>query len=293
MLGATSPQHCRSGGSDAMHGRFSRRTVLAAIDVLNMVMVQSATSAFLIELGPEVYRAVPDDPVSVAKRMNGLKRFVDDHPGYETDEGPIEEAIVRKAVGFLSGAEPTSPGWDSYERDDLPPEPRRFAQYLERDGFVIGDGTLRRILPAELGLPAASSELDGLLDKHGFVTAKGHLEQASEAHARGDWAAANGQFRTFIESMLDEMVERLDPTATALSSGHQRRAKLASIGLLARDLNEWDDHGKGFVNGLIRRLHPEGSHPGLSDEDDSTFRLHVVLLTARLLMRRFDRWSAE
>jgi hypothetical protein len=53
MLGTISPPHRRSGGSDAMHGRFSRRTVLAAIDVLNMLMVQSATSAFLIELGPE------------------------------------------------------------------------------------------------------------------------------------------------------------------------------------------------------------------------------------------------
>jgi hypothetical protein len=42
-----------------MQGRFSRRTVIAAIDVLNIVMVQSATSAFPIELGPEVYRAVP------------------------------------------------------------------------------------------------------------------------------------------------------------------------------------------------------------------------------------------
>jgi hypothetical protein len=54
-------------------------------------------------------------------------------------------------------------------------------------------------------------------------------------------------------------------------------------------LNEWDDDGKGFINGLVKRLHPQGPHPGLSDEDDSTFRLHVVLLTATLLLRRFAR----
>jgi integrase len=46
--------------------------------------------------------------------------------------------------------------------------------------------------------------------------------------------------------------------------------------------------GGGFVNGLAKRLHPQGSHPGLSDQEDSTFRLHTVLLTARLLLERFD-----
>jgi hypothetical protein len=53
-------------------------------------------------------------------------------------------------------------------------------------------------------------------------------------------------------------------------------------------LTEWDDDGKGFINGLVRRLHPHGSHPGLSGQDDSTFRLHTILLVARLLLARFD-----
>jgi len=34
-----------------------------------------------------------------------------------------------------------------------------------------------------------------------------------------------------------------------------------------------------------RRLHHHGAHPSLSDENDSTFRLHLVLLVARLLLR--------
>ncbi|MGO9837288.1 MAG: hypothetical protein ACLP1X_24100 [Polyangiaceae bacterium] len=56
---------------------------------------------------------------------------------------------------------------------------------------------------------------------------------------------------------------------------------------LLRELNEWDDNGLGFFNGLIKRLHPQGSHPGLSEDEDSTFRLHIVLLTARLVLKRF------
>jgi hypothetical protein len=73
-------------------------------------------------------------------------------------------------------------------------------------------------------------------------------------------------------------------------SRQARRQCLANIvpAFLDRDLNEWRDNGGGFVNGLMARLHPQGSHPGLSDDDDSTFRLHMVLLTARLMLTRFD-----
>jgi hypothetical protein len=57
---------------------------------------------------------------------------------------------------------------------------------------------------------------------------------------------------------------------------------------LSRDLNEWSDDGKNFINGVFKRLHPQGSHPGLSDEEDYTFRLHLVLLIPRLLLRRLN-----
>jgi hypothetical protein len=33
-------------------------------------------------------------------------------------------------------------------------------------------------------------------------------------------------------------------------------------------------------------LHTHGSHSGLSDEDHSTFRLHLVRVTARTFLRR-------
>jgi hypothetical protein len=132
-----------------------------------------------------------------------------------------------------------------------------------------------------------------LLGRHNFGTAKGHLEQALENHARGNWAAANGQLRTFFDALLDTIAERLDATAASLSSGHARRSRLASLGFLSVPLNEWEDHGLGFINGLVKRLHTEGAHPGLSGDDECTFRLHVVLLTAALLVRRFDQAKAR
>lgn len=151
-------------------------------------------------------------------------------------------------------------------------------------------------MPDFVDLPSADDEVHQLLSRYDFEVPLGHLDQAIDAHARGQHASANAQIRTFVESLLDEIASRLDPEGSEnASTSHARRTLLANLSdpFLLRGLNEWDDDGKGFVNGLFNRLHPEGSHPGLSDDEDCTFRLHVVLLTARLLLRRYSRRRTE
>jgi hypothetical protein len=86
-------------------------------------------------------------------------------------------------------------------------------------------------------------------------------------HAKGHWAAANSQIRTFFDALFDGICERIDPTTKSLGSGQPRRTQLAAKGFLSRDLNEWADNGLGYINGLAKRLHPQGSHPGLSDPE--------------------------
>ena len=119
------------------------------------------------------------------------------------------------------------------------------------------------------------------------MTPLGHLDQAVEAHTRGDWAACNSQLRTFLESLFDDIARNIRPQeATQRQTSENRRALLADVGFLAVDRNEWTADGKNYINGLFKMLHTEGSHPGLSDEDHSTFRLHIILVTARTFLRR-------
>jgi len=163
------------------------------------------------------------------------------------------------------------------------------SKFLVVDGqHRLADGTLRRALPIELDLPKADDEVHVLLERYGFAVPKGHLDQGIAAHARGDWAAANGQFRPFMESLFDVIAERLAQGIPLPVPGAQRRIWLANRNpsFFFAELNEWDGQGKGFIEAFFRRLHPAGAHPGLSDEDDSTFRLHIVLLVARNLLRR-------
>jgi hypothetical protein len=259
--------------------RFSRRTGIAAIGVIEWGAGHSALRRLFLTWGPII--AEQCESGNISDRCSSLIRLLDHDAGLRTYDGELlQDVIVEKAVELLPKA---SYGEPHYQDVHL-----AFLRTLDRDGFRVVDGALRRDLPGEFFLPQAEDETFLLLKRHTFSRSQGHLTQALEAHTQGNWAAANAQIRTFVESLLDEIVARFGPPA-GLTSGHAGRAKLASEGFFIRDLNEWNDRGTGFFEGLMNRLHPHGSHPGLSDQEDSTYRLHIVLLTARLLLNRFDK----
>jgi hypothetical protein len=267
--------------------RFSRRTIIAAIETMD-TMTHAYLTRFLLTLGADFPEHVADETISIARRLNTLIQLFDRDPERRVDSGELlGNALVDHAFTLL----PRQYDWSKPE--DLPPCFATLHHSLRLDGFVITDGALRRTLPASVKLPEAENEIVRLLNKHGFAVAKGHLDQAFTAHATGHWASANAQIRNFLDGLLDAIAERIDPSAANMPSGQLRRTTLAAHGFFSRELKEWDDNGLGFINGLARRLNPQGSHPGLSDDDDSTFRLHTVLLTARLLLVRFDTWPTR
>ncbi len=265
--------------------QFSRRTILAAVDTVT-ARSHAEIDRFALEYGLEgVVRGY-----SKANKANALGQYLIANPEARTDDGAnltdavvmalVEDAIARSFAGY-----PREFSLEEFKRD--------FAgldRGLERDGFTVEGGALRRALPAELDLPRADDEVHLLLNRYGFAVPRGHLDQGIAAHVRGDWAAANAQFRPFIESMLDSIAERLANGAALPAAGNERRQWLANRNppFFLADLNEWNGQGTGFIQGFYRRLHPAGAHPGLSDEEDSTFRLHLVLLVARLLLRRLN-----
>jgi hypothetical protein len=262
--------------------KFSRRSIVAAARLLDKKFSHGRYSAWLRSLGPAFATEIRDEKVSMEKRVNDLIDILDHDADRHLDDGELlRDRLVEQAAALVQDLR----AWSH----DEPPAVTELRTSLERDGFTIADGALRRTLPAELALPEAEDEVGQLLNIHGFVVPLGHLKQALDAHAAGNWASANAQIRSFFDGLLDQMAEILDPTAAGLASGQPRRSKLASLGFLSLSLNEWDNNGLGFINGLVKRLHPHGSHPGLSDKDDSTFRLHTVLITARLLLVRFDK----
>lgn len=169
-------------------------------------------------------------------------------------------------------------------------ENRELANALKRDGFIIEGKTIKKLLPQEIEEARIESELETLLSEFGFEQSKGHLNQAIDNHSSSNWAGANSQFRTFIESLLIEVSNLILP-------GNNPKSAPGAIKLLSttanpkfifEELNEFDSSDKkaSYLEGFWARLNPEGSHPGLSNEEDCTFRYHTSIVVARLLLAR-------
>ena len=263
--------------------QFSRKTILAATDPLQNAG-HARITRFLLEHGLENHvhaGSMRDRANSVAQYLIANLDVLNEYGQNLTDS--VVSALVSEAV-----AECTIFGEFSSHRFG-----ERFAELsraLARDGFPVEGGQLRRALPEALDLPRADDEVHLLLEQFHLNISLGHLNQGISAHARGDWAAANAQFRAFAESLFDGIANQLAQRLVldAPPGGNQSRIWLSQLNppFFSLELNEWVGNGNGFLEGFFRRLHPQGAHPGLSDEEDSTFRLHLVLLTAQTLLRR-------
>lgn len=265
---------------------FTRPTILAGAVMLER-LTQAKFDQMVQRLG--LNSLVPfGDGFSVAKKVVQLSHQVLLNPDHRvlTKDGlvTVAEALVREAVAVMYDGV-TDPTQENLRRS------------LARDGFVVSweagecaQGSppwLRRSLPASVDLPESDDELHSLLKHFGMQLALAHLDQAIDCHTRGDWAAANAQFRTFMEQMINSI------TATGFSDQdapthtlNNRIQLLGREGFLSEVRGEWGADGKGYVQGLFRMLHSDGSHPGISDEEHSTFKLHLTLVTARTLLRR-------
>ena len=236
----------------------------------DLIMRLGAESVVPLGKGEGLYRA---------EKANKLKQYLIENPAARTpDDEFMIDAVVREAASMPSSI-----------------SNERFSRALEMDGFTLvcddeeGKVEFRRMLPDVADLPQARDEVHALLDELGMSDAKEHLDQAIDNHARGQWAAANGELRKVLEYVLDEVAARLHPgIVLETPKGHARRQLLANREpkFLLQEIGEWSGDGKNFVNGVFKRLHPQGGHPGLSDEEDCTFRLHLVLVVARLFLRR-------
>ncbi len=217
-------------------------------------------------------------------RVNQLIRFLLENPDAK---GPLGANLAFEIIEYLIERLVESLPEYTEALEEAHP---RLVRALERDGFVVEGRMLKPMIPSPRGHVVLQSELMDLLDRFGFITSRGHLEQAIAAHSRGEWASANAQLRSFIESLFNGIADRLDGAViTGAATSEERRRLLVTISppFLLSSLNEWDlAKGTGFIQGFWRRLHPQGSHPGLSDEDDSTFRLHLVQVVAHHLMKR-------
>ena len=171
--------------------------------------------------------------------------------------------------------------------------PDKIVNTLKYDGYVIEDDHIISMLPDIVeDIAEQENELYILLNKYSLSTPITHLNQARDNHARSNWPSANSQIRSFIEGLFDFIADSLSSNATSQSDRNNKwtwLVKTCSPPFILENINEWEDRGKGFLQGFWKRLCPDGSHPGISDEEDCTFRLQLSILTAYYILRRYDK----
>lgn len=164
----------------------------------------------------------------------------------------------------------------------------KLKRLLLKDGFIIREGKLVRLVDSTMDYVENEGVLLSILNKYQLEVAKGHYTQAINAFTRGDWAACNSQIRSFVEEVFNKLAE--DLTGNRYADSHAARTALSQCTpkLFYPELNEWLNNGMGYFENFWRRLHPQGSHPGLSDEYDSMFRLNLVQISILEILRRYD-----
>ena len=281
---------------------FNQMTIVAAAEVIADFKSHSDMEVLEVQWGITGRCNGSSKPASVASLANIA---IEEQIEVVTEDGlaSLGRALVEAAIGapehkragqswkkLLAGLR-----FDGFELVETESEIE--SDSLWRSGRIEKSVKLVRMLPSdvpELDFRDAENEISLLLDQHDFVVAKGHLRQATSAFSRGEWSSANGELRNFFESYLNEIADRL-----GYAGGADSKAKRDFLGsgleppFLIADYNEWHANNQKpqYIQGLMSRMHPHGGHPGLSEEEDATFRLQITLVTARLLLRRFDQRS--
>ncbi|RUY96050.1 MULTISPECIES: hypothetical protein [unclassified Mesorhizobium] len=266
---------------------------MTACEIIELIIRTNAELESLI-LEYDLAEAVQPSG-SIAKTLLNLKRFAVQNPNHlvMTDRGerPIAAVLIDKAIQIARGDRRAESLLDKLER------------HLNLDGYAFAyevvDGLLEPrhelvgftiSMPEFVALPESSSEVERLLDENSFEVARRHLNSARENITQGDWEASNSQCRTFLEALTDAIADNLFANeSTGRRSGLEKRQLLAEKGFLSRDKHEFGDgNGQTFLPGLAKLLHPDGAHPGISNQHDALFRLQVVVVTARWLLKRHE-----
>ena len=289
-----------------MNSEFNRMTIVAAAEVV--ALFKSHNDMEILE----VQWDIADEAASSSKAGRAanwakaaIKRMEPPFPMGSNGEVLTEAGYVTLARAIIETAIKAPPG----KRETN--EWRKLLAGLRLDGFeLIKDDAdtvdgfsfslpgmplrLMRMLPEDvpdLNSRESENEVMALLEKHSFAVAKGHLQRAMSAFQRGEWSGANGELRNFYEGYLNEIAGRLGSQGADGKAHRDYLGGGASPAFLFQDYNEWDANNQKpqFVQGLMSRMHPHGGHPGLSEEEDATFRMQITLITARLFLRRFDQ----
>ncbi len=155
----------------------------------------------------------------------------------------------------------------------------KFQKSLRADGYDLHEGRVVPFLSPSIDVRHEEGILERRLTSLGFAEALKHLEQATDNSDYGNWEAANGQVRSFMESLCNSIAAKLcEGQGTPPSKGDARKL-LEEQGFINKDESE-------LLRTFFQVLHPSGAHAGTSSEDDCHRRRLMAIALSNYYLER-------
>jgi hypothetical protein len=110
------------------------------------------------------------------------------------------------------------------------------------------------------------------LNKRNLSITLNHFNQTISSIQQKNWESANGQIRSFLESLFNDVCRI---TLKSNKTGGGARLALQNEGVI-------DETQANFLFSFMKLAHTKGAHPGLSNEAETTSRWYACLSLAIL-----------
>ena len=271
--------------------RLGRKTIAALIgllkdwsraDIRKMLFEHELNERFqevskLDALGYVFYPMVDDAEIQRYAKMY-------DNPYYSTPDGfSIDrDKEVRNTIELIEHIVQEFPSrYGGEDRIEV------LRKSLRSDGLDLDDeGRVVRFLSQAVDPGKEQGLLESRLIKAGFTLAHEHFDEAVSSAEIGNWKAANGQIRTFLEALCDAIAERLHEGGEEAPKGGDARNLMADRGFLSKEESN-------LLKAFFTVLHGAGAHPGTSSEDDCHRRRLMAVALANYYLDHFDEWPKQ
>jgi len=278
---------------------FSKQLILKAVEFLLMVSHAEMNNKIVFYdldgRGIDLKESLPNIRNAVGQYLISNPNVVDNHGDsilLRMMNNVVEKMLQNVAMGI--------DGFDE-ERKEFRSD-RDFYRFLRLDGYDINFQNLCIVEDLALYLQVAekNDEIIEMLKRYDFNTSLGHYNQAKSSYLGANYAALNGQLRTFVEAIFQDMaayIRHCEPANADINIVNEINAQSAMIifakcnyPILNFNLNEWDGNNQtmSYFPAFWKRLHPQGCHPGLPEMNEAIYRFQLVVLNIELLVSRFQ-----
>jgi hypothetical protein len=207
------------------------------------------------------------------------------HPLVHEDADEAELGYVRDLCDEVVGDVMDRGIWPDHSEQDRKIY-ESFRGALRVDGADLVEGRVVSFLSPSVEPDREQGVLESRLKQYDFGIASNHLNNALDLASDSKWEPANGEVRSFLESICEAIATRIYSGPGEAPERGKARKFLAEQGFL-------NDKESKLLYSLFQVLHGEGGHAGTSSSDDCHRRRLMAVSLANYYLERLDYWLAS